>query len=200
MAPMPSGIDELVHDLAHLVAVFAFDAARHATRARVVRHEHQEAAGERDERGEGGALVAALFLLDLDDDFLALGEQVAHVGAPAVGVLAEVVLGDFLQRQEAVTFRAVIDEAGLERGLDARDSSFVDVGFLLFLGRYFDGKVEQLLTINQRDAQLLLLSCIDEHSLHLNWTLMFCRANSIRTADILTDGMAINRATRRCMP
>jgi hypothetical protein len=146
--------------------------ARHATGARVVGHQHQEAAGEGDEGGEGGALVATFFLLDLDDDFLALGEQVAHVVAPAVRVLAEVVLGDFLQRQEAVALRAVVDEAGLERGLDARDPSFVDVGFLLFLGRDFDGKVVQLLAINQRDAQLLLLSCIDEHSLHLNWTLM----------------------------
>src|SRR6185503_10293970 len=44
---------------------------------------------------------------------------------------------------------------------------------LLFLGRDFDGKVVQLLAINQSDAQLLLLSCIDEHSLHLNWTLDF---------------------------
>jgi hypothetical protein len=50
-----------------------------------------------------------------------------------LSALAEVILGDFLQRQEAVTLRAVIDEARFERGLDARDSSFVDVGFLLFL-------------------------------------------------------------------
>ena len=88
-----------------------------------------------------------------------------------------------------MAFRAVIDEAGFERGLDARDSSFIDVGFFLFFGRYLDGKIEQLLTINQRDAQLLLLSCIDEHSLHLNWTLMtsvgptrFERRISLRTA------------------
>ena len=161
---------EFVHHLAHLVAVFAFDAARHATRARVIGHEDEEAAGEGDERGEGGALVAPFFLFDLDNDFLAFREQVAHVAAAAV-VLAEVVLGDFFQRQEAVTLRTVVDEAGFERGLDAGDSSFVDIGFLLFLGRYLDGKIEQFLTINQRDAQLFLLSCIDEHSLHLNGTL-----------------------------
>ena len=136
------GDDEFVHDLAHLVAVFTFDAARHTTRARVVRHEHQEAAGEGDERGEGSALVAALFLLDLDDDFLAFGQQVAHVGAPAVGLLPEVILGNFLQRQKAVAFCTVIDKARFERGLDARDSAFVDVGFFLFFGRYLDGKIE----------------------------------------------------------
>ena len=78
-----------------------------------------------------------------------------------------------------MALRAVIDEAGFERGLDARDPSFVDVGFFLFFGRDLDGKVVQFLTINQRDAQLLLLSCIDEHSLHLNWTLVICRANPI---------------------
>ena len=61
---------------------------------------------------------------------------------PPSGLLAEVVLGDFLQRQEAVAFRTVIDEAGFERRLDARDSAFVDVGFFLFFGRYLDGKIE----------------------------------------------------------
>ena len=49
------------------------------------------------------------------------GEQLADVVAPAVRLLAEVVLGDFLQRQEAVALRAVVDEAGFERGLDAGD-------------------------------------------------------------------------------
>src|SRR6185437_16853552 len=39
---------ELPHDLAHLVAVFALDAPRHAAGTRVVRHEDQEAAGQAD--------------------------------------------------------------------------------------------------------------------------------------------------------
>ena len=126
---------QLVHDLAHLVAVFALDAARHAAGARVVRHQHQEAAGEADEGGEGRALVAALLLLDLDDEFLAFGEQLADVHPAALRLLAEVLLGDFLQRQEAMALRAVVDEAGFERGLDAGDPAFVDVGFFLFAGR-----------------------------------------------------------------
>ena len=62
---------ELVHDVAQLVAVFALDAARHAAAARVVRHQHEVAAGQADEGGERGALVAALVLVDLDDQFLA---------------------------------------------------------------------------------------------------------------------------------
>ena len=126
---------QLVHDLAHLVAVLALDAARDAAGARVVRHQHQEASGETDEGGERRALGAALLLLDLDDEFLPLLEQLADVHPAALRLLAEVLLGDFLQRQEAVALRAVIDEAGFERGLDAGDTGLVDVGFFLFAGR-----------------------------------------------------------------
>ena len=92
--------------------------------------------------------------------FLALGEQFADVHAAALRLLAEVVPGDFLQRQEAVALRAVVDEAGLERGLDARDPAFIDVGFFLFPGRYLDTQVKEFLSINQSDPQLFLLSCI----------------------------------------
>ena len=173
MAPMPSGICELVHDLAHLVAVLALDAARHAAGARVVRHQHQEAAGEADEGGERRALVAAFFLLDLDDDFLAFVQQLADVRSrPPSGCWRKYSLEISFSGRKPWRCGAVVDEAGFERGLDARDSAFVDVGFLLFLGRDLDVKVVEFLAINQSDAQLLFLSCIDEHSLHLNWTLM----------------------------
>ena len=73
----------LVERFAQLLAVLAFDAARHAAGAGVVRHEHEEAAGEADEGRERGALVAAFLLLDLDDDFLAFVEQLADVETPA---------------------------------------------------------------------------------------------------------------------
>ena len=79
MAPMPSGTDQPVHGLAHLIAILAFDAARHAAGARVVRHQHQEASGQADEGGERRALVAALLLLDLDDELLALLQQILDV-------------------------------------------------------------------------------------------------------------------------
>ena len=81
MTLMPSGMLELVHRFAQLVAVLAFDAARDAAAARVVRHQDQVAAGQRDERGEGRALVAALVLVDLDDDFLAFAQQFLDAGA-----------------------------------------------------------------------------------------------------------------------
>ena len=64
---MPSGYSSWSIVFAQLVAVLALDAARDAAAARVVRHQHEVAAGERDERGQRRALVAALFLLDLDD-------------------------------------------------------------------------------------------------------------------------------------
>src|SRR5690606_33320050 len=67
---------QLVHGFAQFLAVFAFDPARHAAAARVVGHQHQVAAGEGDEGGEGSALVAAFFLFDLDDEFLAFGQGV----------------------------------------------------------------------------------------------------------------------------
>ena len=56
---------------AQLVPILTFDAAGNSARTRVIRHQHEEAAGEADEGGERCALGAALFLFDLDDDVLA---------------------------------------------------------------------------------------------------------------------------------
>src|SRR5437762_183587 len=126
---------QLAHHLAHLIAILALDAARDPAGARVVRHQHEEAPGEADERGERRPLGAALLLLHLHDDFLALGQELADVHPRALGLLAEAFLGDLLQRQESMALGAVLDEAGLERGLDAGDPGLVDVGFLLLAGR-----------------------------------------------------------------
>ena len=157
---------ERIHDLLHLIAIFTLDATADAARARVVRHQHQEATGERDESRERRTFVAALFLFDLDDDVLTFLQHFAHVDAPAGRLFQEVFAGDFLQRQKAVALGAVIDEARFERRLDARDSAFVDVRLLLFARRKFDRKIEKLLAVNQRDTQLFLLRGIDQHSLH----------------------------------
>ena len=62
---------ELRQGVAQFVALFAFDAARDAAAARVGRHQHDIAAGQRDVGGEGGALVAAFVLFHLDQQFLA---------------------------------------------------------------------------------------------------------------------------------
>ncbi|MBV6425185.1 MAG: hypothetical protein NAOJABEB_02999 [Steroidobacteraceae bacterium] len=164
---------ERIHGLAHLVAVLALDPARHTAGPRVVRHQHEVAAGEADESGECGALVAALLFFDLDHDFLAFGQELADVHAPALGRLPEVLLRNFFQRQEAVTLGPVVDEARLERLLDARDATLVDVRLLLFLGRQLDRQVVEFLTVNQCDSQLFLLSCVDQHSFH--WPLLWMR-------------------------
>src|SRR5581483_8664266 len=129
---------QLVERVAQLVAVLALDAAGDAAAAGVVRHEDQVAAGERDERREGGALRAALVLLDLDDDFLAFAQRVLDAGAADVDAFLEVAARDFLERQEPVPLFAVVDERGLEAGLDAGDDAFVDVALALLPGCRFD--------------------------------------------------------------
>ena len=73
--------------------VLALDAARHAAAARVVRHQHEVAAGERDEGRQRRALVAALFLLDLHQQRVALADRVLDARAAHVGAFAGVVAG-----------------------------------------------------------------------------------------------------------
>ncbi len=70
------GVLQLVDGLFELGAVLALDAARHATAARVVGHQHHVAAGQADEGGQGCALVAALFFFDLDQQLLAFLDHI----------------------------------------------------------------------------------------------------------------------------
>src|SRR3546814_6592850 len=64
-------------------AFVTFGAARDTAGLRIVRHQYQIAASQRNEGRQCGALVAALFLLDLDDDFLAFFQLLAQI---AVGL------------------------------------------------------------------------------------------------------------------
>ena len=137
----PAGDGEVAHGFAQLGAVVPVDAPGHAAGAGVVGHQHQVAAGEADEGGQRGALVAALFLLDLDDQFLALGQHLLDVDAPLTRVLLEVGAGDLLERQETVPAGAVVDEGGLQAGFDAGDPPLVDVGFALLAGAYLNVQV-----------------------------------------------------------
>ena len=160
---------QLAHGLAQFAAILAFDAARYAAGARVVRHQHQVATSQREEGGQGCALVAALFLLDLDDDFLAFLECFLDARSLArfLRFIGEVAAGDFLHRQEAVAFGAVVDEGGFQAGLDAGDASFVDVGFFQFPAGNFDVEIEKFLAINNGHTQLFRLSCVDQHPFHI---------------------------------
>src|SRR5690606_2249733 len=166
---------ELVHRLAQLLPVFAFDSARDAAAARVVRHQHEVAAGQRDEGGECGALVAALLLLDLDDDFLPFGDRVLDARF-RVGAVAEIAAGDFLEREEAVAFFAVVDEARLQARFDARDHALVDVALARFAPGRFDVDVDELLPVDDGHAQLFRVRGVEQHSLHANDSVCGARA------------------------
>ena len=157
---------EAIEGFAQFVALLALDAPGNAAGPRVVGHQHQVAAGQADEGGQCRALVAALFLLDLDDDFLAFAQHVLDVD-PAFGALGEVFAGDFLERQEAVALGAEVDEGSLEAGFDASNAALVDVGLLLLASARLDIEVEQALAIDQGNTQLFGLSRVDQHSFHV---------------------------------
>jgi hypothetical protein len=81
---------------------------------------------------------------------------------------AEVVARDLLERQEAVAVFAVVDEAGLERRLDARDHGLVDVALALFATLDLGLEVEQFLAVDDRQAPLFRLRGVDQHALHVH--------------------------------
>ena len=60
------------------------------------------------------ALVAAFILVHLDDQFLTFLEGVLDTGLARFDARLEIGAGDFLERQETVALRTVIDEAGFE--------------------------------------------------------------------------------------
>ena len=73
------------------------DATGDAAGTGVVRHQHQVAASQTDEGGEGCTLGTTLFLVDLDNHFLAFADHFFDVGTTLIGVTGgEVIAGDFL--------------------------------------------------------------------------------------------------------
>ena len=152
---------QLVHDLLQFLAFIALDAARDAAAARIVGHEHQVAAGQGDEGGEGRPLVAALVLFDLNQEFLALSHGFLDGGLARTDPFAEVAAGNFLERQKAVAVYAIVDETGFERGLDAGDDTLVDIALTLFLAGYFDVQVDKLLAIHDGDAQFFCVRRVE---------------------------------------
>src|SRR3546814_9444491 len=94
----------------------------------------------------------------------------------AVGLaFLEITAGVFLGRQKAVALGTVVDEAGFERRLDARDATFVDVAFFLFASRRLDIKILKLLSIDNGHAQLLALRGIDQNAFHVKSPVMRSR-------------------------
>src|SRR6185369_10273100 len=154
------------------------DSARHPAAARIVGHQHEITAGERNVRRERRPLVAALVLVDLDDQLHALPELI--LGAPAAAAVAfigvavgnaaaaalEELARDLLEGQEAVALGAVIDEARFEAGLDAGDHGLVDVALALLLACGLDVEVDELLAVDDRHPKLLRLGGVEQHAFH----------------------------------
>ncbi len=105
---------QLVHCFAQFLTVLPFNAARYTAATGIVRHQNQIASGQRNERGQCGPFVAALFLLDLDHDFLAFAQRILDRRIADIDAFLEVAARDFLEWQKAVALFAVIDEAGFE--------------------------------------------------------------------------------------
>jgi hypothetical protein len=62
----------------------------------------------------------------------------------------------------------VIDEAGFERGFDARDNGFVNIAFALFLVSGLNVEVDQFLAFDNGDAEFLRLRRVEQHTFHVS--------------------------------
>ena len=149
-----------------VLAILALHPARHTAAARIVGHQDQVAPRQGDEGGESGALVAALFLFDLDDQFLAFRDHVLDAGAGDLDVLLEEGLGNFLERQEAVAFFAVVDETGFEARFDPGDDALVDIALAAFPSGRLDVNVDQLLAVDDRNPQFFCVGRVEQHAFH----------------------------------
>ena len=157
---------QLVHGLLEFGPVLAFDAAADTTAARVVRHQHDIAAGQRNEGGQRRTLVAALFLFDLHQQFIAFLDHVLDARLAGRHAGGEELARDFLERQKAVAVFAVVDETGFQAGLDAGHDGLVNIALALFAPFDLDFVIEQLLSIDDGQAPLFGLGGIDQHPFH----------------------------------
>ena len=160
---------ELVHGLLEFGPVVALNAPAHAAATRVVGHQHDVAAGQRDEGGQGRALVASLFFFDLNRQLLAFPDHIVDTRLADGHAGCKVLFRDFLKGQKAVAVFAVVDKAGLQGGLDAGDHGFVDVALALLAPFDLDLVVEQFLSVDDGQAALFRLRGIDQHPFHCNF-------------------------------
>jgi len=161
---------QLCQGVAQFVALFAFDPARHTTTARIVRHQYQITAGQADLVGQRGALVATLVFLNLDDQFKTFLEHVLHATTAEIALFGagNGGAGNFLERQKTMPVGAVIDKAGFEGRLDARNNGFVDIALALFLVGGLNVEVDQFLAFDNGDAELLRLRRVEQHTFHVS--------------------------------
>ncbi len=168
--PHALGDLQLTQGLPQFLTVVALDAPGNAPGARIVGHEHQVTAGQADERGERRPLGAAFFLVHLHQHLLAFGDDVLDHGSAAAVLrlllAGEILAGDFLQRQKAVTLRAEVDEGRFQARLHPGDPGLVDARFLLLALAVLDVQVVELLPVYQGDTHLFGLRGVDQHSFH----------------------------------
>ncbi len=143
---------QLVHGFAQFLAVFTLDTARNTAAAWIIGHKNQVAASQRDEGGKGGAFIAALFLFDLNDQFLAFSQGVLDTRCAYVDPFLEIRSRHFLERKETMALFAVADKAGFKARFDSGDHAFVDVAFALFAPGGFYVQINEFLTIDYRNA------------------------------------------------
>ena len=115
---------ELLQDVLQARALVVLEPARDAE-ALAVRHEHDEAAGQRDLHRQPRALRLHRILHGLDEDLLAAAQQI--LDPLAVTLALELGADDLVHVQEAVPLEADLDERGLHAREDVVDDAEVDV-------------------------------------------------------------------------
>ena len=79
-----------------------------------------------------------------------------------------------------MSFSAVINERGLETRFNSSDFAFVNIRFFLLMARAFNIQIVQPLSIYKGNTQLFLLSCVNQHSFHLNLLVFFTLSTKLR--------------------
>src|SRR5574343_671613 len=152
---------QLIHDFTQFGAFVTVDTTGNAAAARIVRHQHEVAAGQRNVGGQRSAHVAAFVLVDLDEQLLAFLQRFLNLGTANFGAGLEISAGNFLERQETVAIGTVINEAGFEGRFDPGDDPLVDVALALFLGGGLNVEINQFLTIDNGDTEFFRLCRIE---------------------------------------
>src|SRR5207248_1624294 len=114
---------ELLEDVLQARALVVVEPARDAE-AFALRDEDDEAAGQRDLRRQACALRLHRILHGLDEDRLALADQVLDLAAVAA---LELRADDLVDVEEPVLLEADLDERGLHPGQDVVDLAEIDV-------------------------------------------------------------------------
>ena len=157
---------QLVHYVAQFGTLVTLDAARDTATTRVVGHQYQITAGQTDNGRQCCTLVAALVLVDLNDQFLAFAQGFLDRRTADIDAWLKIGARDFLEREKAVPVGTVIDKGRFEARLDACNDAFINVALFLFLGGRFNVEINQFLTINNGNTEFFSLCCIKKHAFH----------------------------------